>query len=239
MHVVGTIYTMAPEIFVCDYDQKVDIWSIGVITFMLLSSSLPFYGKKRKHVMKHIMSGRFSFKGERWRKVSSVAKSFIEQLLVMDPNKRPSTEEALKLPWFQSAGNEKSSRASKAEMDQVQAAMQVFANYGRLKKLALLVIAYKSTDDEIGFLRKVFRKFDNFKNGEISLEEFKLALLVDYKYTELELEKMFAALDLDRTGSIHYSEFLGECQKYIGDGALCFCRGLGLLTIYFIYLFHL
>jgi calcium-dependent protein kinase len=80
-----------------------------------------------------------------------------------------------------------------------------------LKKLALLVIAYKSTDDEIGFLRKVFRKFDNFKNGEISLKEFKIAL-VDYKYTEEELEKMFAALDLDRTGSIHYSEFLGECK---------------------------
>jgi calcium-dependent protein kinase len=202
---------MAPEVFLGDYDQKVDIWSIGVIAFMLLSSSLPFYGKTRQHVMKRIMSNTFSFKGGRWKKVSSVAMYFIEQLLVLDPKKRPSTEQALKLSWFEAAFDEKG-HASEVELDRVQAAMQVFAKHGRLKKLALLVIAYKSTDDEIGFLRKVFRKFDNFENGEISLEEFKLAL-VDYEYTEEEAEKMFVALDLDRTGSIHYSEFLGECRR--------------------------
>jgi calcium-dependent protein kinase len=214
---------MAPEVLMGDYDQKVDLWSIGVIAFMLLSSSLPFYGKTRKHVIRGIMTGKFAFKGRRWTKVSDVAMSFVEQLLVLDPENRPSAEEALKMSWFQAAFDE-TRLASEVELDQVQATMQVFAEYGRLKKLALLVIAYKSTDDEIGFLRKVFRKFDNFKNGEISLEEFKIAL-VDYKYTQEELEKLFAALDLDRTGSIHYSEFLGECKGSL-DGGLCFFRAL-------------
>jgi calcium-dependent protein kinase len=222
---VGTVYTMAPEVLMGDYDQKVDIWSIGVIAFMLLSSSLPFYGKTRQHVLTRIISGKFSFKGRRWSKVSTVAMSFVEQLLVLNPKERPSAEEALKISWFEASFDEKG-RASEVELDQVQAAMQVFAEYGRLKKLALLVIAYKSTDDEIGFLRKVFRKFDHIKNGEISLHEFKVAL-VDYKYTEEELEDMFEALDLDRTGSIHYSEFLGECHcNCRWHGGLCFFRGL-------------
>jgi hypothetical protein len=55
---------------------------------------------------------------------------------------------------------------------------------------------------------------DNFENGQISLEEFKLAL-VDCEHAEEEAEKMFAALDLDGTGSIHHSEFLGDCVAFV------------------------
>jgi calcium-dependent protein kinase len=78
-------------------------------------------------------------------------------------------------------------------MDMVQAALQNFASYGTLKKLALMVIAHKSTSEEIGFLRKLFTKYDTLKNGVITLPEFKAAL-VDYDYTEIEMEDMFAGI---------------------------------------------
>lgn len=101
-------------------------------------------------------------------------------------------------------------------MDNVSASIRSFATYGKLKKLALLVVAYKSTDEELGFLRKIFFKFDITKNGEISIVEFKEAMTV-YQYTDEELEFMFQALDIDCTGKVHYSEFLAGSLEAHGN----------------------
>jgi Ca2+-binding EF-hand superfamily protein len=101
-------------------------------------------------------------------------------------------------------------------MDHVQATIQTFAEYGRLKKLALLVVAYKSTDDEIGFLRKIFKKFDMTHDGEVEMHEFKKALEV-YHYTDEELERMFMGMDIDGTGKVHYVEFLAATIEAHGS----------------------
>jgi Ca2+-binding EF-hand superfamily protein len=77
-----------------------------------------------------------------------------------------------------------------------------------MKKLALLVISYRSTDEEVGFLRRLFQeRFDRVKDGVINYPEFKEALKV-YNYTEEELVSMFTGIDIDGTGTVSYSEFL-------------------------------
>jgi len=97
---------------------------------------------------------------------------------------------------------------SSVVMDRVQATVQMYAGYTSLKKLALYVIAYKSTVDEIGFLQQLFQnRFDVEKDGIITLQEFKDALNV-YSYTEEELTCMYKAVDIDGCGNISYSEFL-------------------------------
>lgn len=101
-------------------------------------------------------------------------------------------------------------------MDNVSASIRTFATYGKLKKLALLVVAYKSTDEELGFLRKIFDKFDITNDGEISIDEFKEALMV-YQFTDEELEYMFEALDIDCTSKVHYSEFLAGSLEAHGN----------------------
>jgi Ca2+-binding EF-hand superfamily protein len=93
-------------------------------------------------------------------------------------------------------------------MDQVQACIQTFASYSRMKKLALLVLSYRSTDEEIGFLRRLFQqRFDQVKDGVINYPEFREALKV-YNYTDEELVSMFTGIDIDGTGTVSYSEFL-------------------------------
>ena len=149
--------------------------------------------------------------------------------LVHDVRKRPNCCEALSNEWFQidSAGsrtNGGSNRdgsegqiVSSIVMDRVQAIIQLFAGYSKLKKLALYVIAHKSSVDEIGFLQQLFQnRFDIEKDGVITLDEFKKALEV-YSYTYDEVTVMFNAIDIDGCGDISYTEFLAATIEAHGS----------------------
>lgn len=205
---VGTVYTMAPEVLRGDYDNKCDVWSMGVITFMLLSSSLPFYGKTRQHVVRKVLHGKYGFKGHRWKPISSEAKEFVMDCLVSKASRRKSAAEMLKHPFIlKNIDESRKGEIGFALMDRVTATMQTFCEYERVKKLALLVVAHKSTEEEIGFLRKVFNIFDENLDGEILLDEFKEGLKA-YHYEDEDLERMYVGMDLDGTGKVHYSEFL-------------------------------
>lgn len=189
---------------------------------MLLSSSMPFYGNDRVKVIKKIVRGRPHFTSDRWKAVSEDAKTFVRTLLKVNPDTRPSAEEALKLVtvWCknQKFDNRYSTRSNDLEMmDRIQASIQAFSQYGTLKKLALMVVAYQSTEAEIGLLRRVFKRFDILQNGEISREEFFEALIEVYDYTPKEVETIFNGIDVDGTGSVHYSEFLAATIEAHGS----------------------
>ena len=98
---IGSPSYVAPEvIYGITYSSKVDLWSCGVIAFILLSGKLPFYGKNTLMTLEHVKTGKFSFSGKIWNHVSDLAKDFISRLLVIDPDKRLSAEQALEHPWI-------------------------------------------------------------------------------------------------------------------------------------------
>jgi serine/threonine protein kinase len=142
----------------------------------------------RKQVIRKILKGKYDFKARMWKYVSDEAKMFVKRCLTYDPKARPTAVEALKLAWMQRDFDDLAPELD--SMDMVQTALHSFASYGTLKKLALMVIAHKSTSEEIGFLRKLFTKYDTLKNGVITFPEFRDAL-VDYDYSEEELEIMY------------------------------------------------
>lgn len=107
-----------------------------------------------------------------------------------------------------------------AQLDNIQAAIQAFSGYKTLKKLALMVVAYKSTSDEIGFLKKTFGIMDTTNDGEISLNEFKAGLSQNYQYSDQELEAMFSGIDLDGSGTVHYIEWLASTIEAHGQCTL-------------------
>ena len=96
----GTPYYTAPEVLCRSYDNKCDIWSLGVITFILLSGMAPFYGKTNEDIIKMIKKGQFKFEGWVWLTVSEHCKHFIKALLTVDPDLRPNASEALQHPWL-------------------------------------------------------------------------------------------------------------------------------------------
>lgn len=85
---VGTPYYIAPEVLKKQYGLKCDIWSLGVIMYILLSGYLPFAGNSASDVFKKISSGKYNFDQDEWKNVSDEAKDLISHMLVLEPKKR-------------------------------------------------------------------------------------------------------------------------------------------------------
>lgn len=96
---VGSVYYVAPEVLGGSYDWCADLWSMGVILFMILSGLPPFNGPKPEAILAEVARGKVSFDAPIWRKVSSPPRDLIMQLLSRDPTARPSADEASETPW--------------------------------------------------------------------------------------------------------------------------------------------
>lgn len=97
----GTPEYIAPEILVRKpYTNAVDMWALGVISYILLSGTMPFEDDNRMRLYRQILKGKYSFTGEPWPSVSNLAKDFVERILTVDPAQRLSAGQALKHPWI-------------------------------------------------------------------------------------------------------------------------------------------
>lgn len=99
---VGTAYYMSPETLRKCYDRSCDIWSIGVVAYVMLCGYPPFNGNSDGEIFDAIKGGYYTFPSDRWSGISQEAKDFIQCLLQVNPQWRPSAEGALKHPWFSS-----------------------------------------------------------------------------------------------------------------------------------------
>jgi len=104
----GTPGYVAPEVLNAEgYDKEVDMWSIGVITYILLCGFPPFYSESVPEVFEQIMKAEYDYPDEYWEEISSEAKDFIDHLLVVDVEKRLTAEQALDHAWLKSTAQKK------------------------------------------------------------------------------------------------------------------------------------
>ena len=186
------MYTMAPEVLKGDYNNRADVWAVGVLAYMLLSSQMPFYGRRRKEILDKIARCNYDFKGRRWTQVSKQAKNFIEDMLMHDPNERPSANEAKQALWLNMRLSSSVRTATEDEMDNAALSLENYSTHKTLQKLALMIVAHKSNSEEIGFLRNVFKRYDKNRDGSIELPEFKQCLS-KYNYSDAKVERLFNA----------------------------------------------
>ena len=104
----GTPGYVAPEVLnATGYDKEVDMWSVGVITYILLCGFPPFYGDTVPQLFEQILQGRFDYPEDYWAQVSESAVDFINHLLVVDKDKRFTAQQALAHPWLNVAQSDK------------------------------------------------------------------------------------------------------------------------------------
>ncbi|KAI3954007.1 hypothetical protein MKW98_017831 [Papaver atlanticum] len=203
--IVGSPYYMAPEVLRRNYGPEVDIWSAGVILYILLCGVPPFWAETEQGVAHAILRGVIDFKRDPWPKVSDSAKSLVKQMLEPDPRKRLTAQQVLEHSWLQNA-----KKASNVPLgDIVRTRLRQFSVMNRLKKKAMRVIAEHLSIEEVEVIRDMFKLMDTDNSGKITYEELKAGLQkVGSQLAEPEMKMLMEVADVDGNGTLDYGEFV-------------------------------
>ncbi|XP_010558347.1 PREDICTED: CDPK-related kinase 5-like [Tarenaya hassleriana] len=170
--IVGSAYYVAPEVLHRSYSTEADIWSVGVIVYILLCGSRPFWARTESGIFRAVLKADPSFDEPPWPSLSSEARDFVKRLLNKDPRKRLTAAQALSHPWI------KNSNDVKVPLDvSVFKLMRAYLRSSSLRKAALRALSKTLTVDELFYLREQFALLEPNKNGTISLENIKEALM--------------------------------------------------------------
>lgn len=208
---------MAPEVLRYSYDNKCDIWSAGVIMYILLCGYPPFNGKNDKAIMNRILKGKFVFLPDDWKYVSSSAKRLIEKALVYDPKKRIDASQFLQDEWFKrflprktslSGGNLGTMNSNKSVTSEgiKKQALQISKNFNRFCKenklqrgIMCYIANYYDLKEEKDRLLSIFKEMDTNGDGMLSREELFNAYKEIHDENEAKdmVDKIFKTLDVN------------------------------------------
>lgn len=182
------------------YDQKCDIWSIGIISYILLCGYPPFYADNNPELFRLIKEGKFDFYAEDWKDISDDAKDLIKRLLKQNPEDRMTAEEALQHPWI--TEKRPKSFISKSVLKR----LRKFRKPYKLQKEALMIIVNGLMGEkDLERMKMTFEALDTDHNGFIDVEKFKTAFQFA-GYNEEEASEFVK--ELESKGKLNYSEFL-------------------------------
>ncbi|KAB2055269.1 hypothetical protein ES319_A11G025100v1 [Gossypium barbadense] len=202
---VGTAFYMAPEVLHWRYGPEADIWSAGVILYVLLSGSPPFYGETEKSIFKSILQGNINFLSDPWPSVSDSAKDLLSKMLRQDPKERLSASEVLNHLWMREDGDASDKPLNVAVLTR----MKQFRAMNKFKKVALKVIAENLSEEEIVGLKEMFKLMDTDNSQTITFDELKAGLCkLGTNVSESEVRLLMEATDIDGNGTIDYVEFI-------------------------------
>uniref|UniRef100_A0A164UIG3 Calcium-dependent protein kinase n=1 Tax=Daucus carota subsp. sativus TaxID=79200 RepID=A0A164UIG3_DAUCS len=206
VYIAMDAYYVAPEVLKRKSGPESDVWSIGVITYILLCGRRPFWDKTEEGIFKEVLRNKPDFNRKPWPSISNSAKDFVKKLLVKDPRARLTAAQALSHPWVREGGD-----ASEIPLDiSVLHNMRQFVTYSRMKQFALRALASTLDEKELANLRDQFQAMDVDKNGTISLEEMRQALAQDrpWKVKDACASEILKAMDGNTDGLIDFPEFV-------------------------------
>jgi len=206
---VGSATYTAPEVMtsmeVNSYTEACDLWSLGVVAYVMLSGKPPFWGGERNH-LQCARAERYPLEYSPWDKISKTAVDFIKRLLKADPAARMSIEDCCNHPWL-TVNTYPEDPAAQAEVLQN---MKRFSNTGIFTAMCITSVARQLDHKRLGGIHAVFRSMDKNGDGYLSIDEVKAGFRSIHGEDSQELrdiEETFKGLDLDGSGIIDYTEF--------------------------------
>mmetsp|Transcript_11376 Transcript_11376/g.29325 ORF Transcript_11376/g.29325 Transcript_11376/m.29325 type:complete len:635 (-) Transcript_11376:130-2034(-) len=220
----GTPYYIAPEVIRQSYSLKADVWSCGVVLYVLLTGKTPFHREDdRKHsykiVFRRILEDAINFTKDPWPNISEDAKDLCRKLLNKNPAKRITAHEALQHPWIRQGMEDNGSGDMSSADDSGKAAMnprksaivqrlQLFGTYSKLKQIALYRIAKEIASPEVQEVKAQWDKM-NFGNVE-KMETIRLLdglELEGYTVGENEGSDLLKAVDVYGKGGVTFEDY--------------------------------
>ncbi|KAJ1263462.1 hypothetical protein BS78_09G186500 [Paspalum vaginatum] len=203
--IVGSAYYIAPEVLKRSYGPEADIWSVGVIVYILLCGVPPFWAESEHGIFNAILRGQVDFTSDPWPRISQGAKDLVRKMLNPDPKQRISAYDVLNHPWIKEDGEAPDTPLDNAVLGR----LKQFRAMNQFKKAALRVIAGCLSEEEIKGLKEMFKSMDSDNSGTITVDELRRGLAKKgTKLSEAEVQQLMEAADADGNGTIDYEEFI-------------------------------
>ena len=204
---VGTPYYMSPEMVRGNFNYASDVWSIGVILFIMVTGKQPFRGKSKEEVFDKIKKGAYDKNILNKAKCSKEVKDLIKKMLVTEHSKRITVESALDHIWFKQF--EKNKNINLVVDQEIIDSLKQFQYQNIFQKEIRFYLAKLCSDKEIIKLKNAFLAIDKDNSGEIEYEEIpKIFSELNIKASDTELKNIFSSMDFHCDGKVNYSEFL-------------------------------
>jgi calcium-dependent protein kinase len=209
----GSANYIAPEVLENNQEEISDIWSCGVVMYILLSGKMPFGGDNDLEILNNVKKGKFSLEISEFNIISNSAIDLIKGLMTYNAKERLTAKSALKHPWFKK-NNSSFINFNLKEFPIAKEVLENLLNFNANGKFQQAVITFivhnliKSED--INDLRHIFKIIDSDNDGRISIKDISNAflLVLDKRLNNSEIENLMKAVDHDNNGYIEYEEFL-------------------------------
>ncbi|KAK9813078.1 hypothetical protein WJX72_008502 [[Myrmecia] bisecta] len=222
----GSPVYVAPEVLQKRYSLPADVWSAGIIAYMLLTGRLPWKGEagisvsqlydggeggafSRRDAFKALMFDELDFESHPWELISAGGRDLVQRMLQKDPAQRITAKAALKHRWLQSEGQ--GAAPDRPFEDTIVQRLQQFGMYGKVKQAALkqLVASLPSDSEVVQQFRDVFESGEQASQGSVSYNSLLQVLLgKGFCLTETEGHHLISLLDADGGGSVDEHEWM-------------------------------